>query len=101
MDLRFKSGLRVFAFFTLCSSAPCFGQSAQETPAPVAQQPGAEQPGRDRKVSGSISGTVLDQSGAVLAGARVALTRTGENRTGENQSADAQSPRREVLSGEG
>jgi hypothetical protein len=105
MDLRFKSGLRVFAFFTLCLSAPCFGQSAQETPAPIAQQPGAEQPGPDQKVSGSISGTVLDQSGATLAGARVSLTRTGENRsgekqTGENQSAESPSPKQEALSGE-
>jgi Carboxypeptidase regulatory-like domain len=110
MDFRFKSGLMVFAFFVLCCSAPCFGQSPQETPTLVAQRPAAEQfateqsateqPAPDQTVSGSISGTVLDQSSAVLAGARVALTRTGENRTGENQSADAQSPRREVLSGE-
>jgi len=105
MDLRFKSGLRVFAFFTLCSSAPCFGQSAQETPAPIAQPPGTEQPGPDQKVSGSISGTVLDQSGATLAGARVSLTRTGENgsdekQTGENQSAESPSPKQEALSGE-
>src|ERR1700678_2159136 len=129
MDFRFKSGLIVFAFCVLGCSAPCFGQSLEET-APVvlrtrAQQPGteqslAEQPaaaqsvtvqtGADQKVSGSISGTVLDQSGAVLAGARLSLTmigekqivqnQTGEKRAGENQSADAPSPRREALSGE-
>jgi Carboxypeptidase regulatory-like domain len=100
MDFRSNSGLMVSTFFVLCCSAPCFGQSPQQTPALVAERPATEQsateqPAADPKVSGSISGTVLDQSGAILAGVRVALIRTGEN-----QSADAQSPRREVLSGE-
>jgi hypothetical protein len=105
MDFRFKSGIIAFAFFTLCCSASCFGQSAQETPAPLAQPPGGEPASPDQKISGSISGTVLDQSGAVLPGARVTLTRTDENRTdenrtGENQSADARSSKQEVTSGE-
>jgi hypothetical protein len=110
MDFRFKSGLIAFAFFTLCWAAPCFTQSAQEAPAPVAQTPGAEPSSSGKKVSGSIafgsiSGTVLDQTGAVLAGARVSLTRTGENRTGENpagedQSSEGQARKHEILSGE-
>jgi hypothetical protein len=95
MDFRFKSGLIVFTFFVFCCSAPCFGQSAPETAAPVAQQPGAEPSRPDQKAFGSISGTVLDQSGAVLAGARVSLTRTITAQTSE-----AQSPRQEALSGE-
>jgi hypothetical protein len=95
MDFRSKSRLIVFAFFTLCCSLPCLGQSAQETAAPLVQPPGSEPSGPDQKVSGSISGTVLDQSGAVLAGARVSLTRTGEDQTGETQSR-----KQEVLSGE-
>jgi len=120
MDFRFKSGLMVFAFFGLRCAAPCLGQSAQETPAPVAQRPAADPSGSDQNVSGSISGTVLDQTGAVLSGARVSLTRagesragenrTGENRTGENssgenqadenQSSGTQSRKQETLSGE-
>jgi hypothetical protein len=105
MDFHYKSGLIAFAFFALCCPAPCFGQSAQETAAPVAQPPGGEPSSPEQEVSGSISGTVLDQSGAVLAGARVSLTRTGENttgenQTGENQSSGAQSPKQEALSGE-
>jgi hypothetical protein len=105
MDFRFKPGLIVFAFFTLCCSAPCFGQSARETAAPVTQQPGGEPSDRDQKAFGSISGTVLDQSGAVLAGARVSFTRTGEDRTGEDQTGEdqtgeAQRSKQEALSGE-
>ena len=101
MDFRFKSGLIICAFFALCCSAPCFGQSPQEPPAPVAQPPGAEPSSPDQTVSGSISGTVLDQSGAVLAGARVSLTRLGGgDRTGEAGPHDAQSSTQEALSGE-
>lgn len=42
----------------------------------------------DRRVPGSISGTVLDRTGAVVAGARVQLTR------------EDQSPKQQVLSGD-
>jgi hypothetical protein len=109
MDFRFKSGLIVLAFFTVCWSAPGFGQSAPETSAPVTQQPAAEQSGPDQKVSGgivsgSISGTVLDQSGAVMAGARVSLTRSearlGTSQAGEAQTTEAQSSKQEALSGD-
>src|SRR5271163_3241138 len=95
MDFHHNSGLIVLAVLSLCWSASCFGQSPQETPAPVAQKPGSEPSGPDQKAFGSISGTVLDQTGAVLAGARVSLTTTGEN-----QSSEAQSPKQEALSGE-
>ncbi|MGD0761330.1 MAG: carboxypeptidase-like regulatory domain-containing protein [Candidatus Sulfotelmatobacter sp.] len=104
MHSRCNSGLIVFTFFVLSSSAICLGQSPQET-APATVRPGTEQPAAaqpaaepsspDQTVSGSISGTVLDQTGAVLAGARVSLTRTTTSEAG-----DAQSREQEALSGE-
>jgi hypothetical protein len=69
MALQFKSGLLVFAFVTLGWTACCLGQTPQQTPVP------------GQRLSGSISGTVADQSGAVVAGARVKLTGTGEDQS--------------------
>src|SRR5271157_5267017 len=77
MPLQFKSALIVFALVTLGCALPCLGQNPQQTPVPP---------------PGSISGTVVDGSGAVIAGARVRLTR-------EEQSAKDQSPSQEALSG--
>ena len=74
MALQFKSGLIILAFVTLGWTSSCLGQTVQQTPVP------------DR-LPGSISGTVVDQSGAVVAGARVRLTR-------EDQSLD-----QDVISG--
>lgn len=71
-----KSGLWAFMFAALGCVSPCWGQTPQETPALT-----------DPRSPGSISGTVLDQSGAIVVGARVRLTR------------DDRSPAREVLSG--
>jgi hypothetical protein len=77
MALQFKAGLRVFAFVTLGWATTCFGQTAQQTPAPGL---------------GSIRGTVVDGSGAVVAGASVRLTRE-ERSLNEDRplSQDAQS----------
>jgi hypothetical protein len=77
MALQFKSGLIVFALVTLGWTSSCFGQTPQQTPVP------------GERLSGSISGTVVDPSGAVVAGARVRLIGTGED----------QSLNQEVLSG--
>ncbi len=82
MPRPFKSALIVFvlAFVALRCTLPCLGQTPQQTPVPAPEQP-------NRQLSGSISGTVVDESGAVVAGARVRLA-------GENQS-----PSPEALSG--
>ena len=77
MALQFRSGLIVLAFVTLGWTSFSLGQTPQPTPV---QLPG-------QRLPGSISGTVVDQSGAVVAGARVRLTR------------EDQSPNQEVLTG--
>ncbi len=89
MALHCKSGLIFFALaiFALailgCTlPSPLWGQASQQTPLPTGQQL------PDQQLSGSINGTVVDGTGAVIAGARVRLTREG------------QSPDQEVLLGE-
>ena len=72
MALRLNPGLLVFVLATLSWASSCFGQTPQQTP--PEQRPG------------TISGTVVDQSGAVIVGARVKLI--GD-----------QSPSQEVLTG--
>jgi hypothetical protein len=71
---------------------PCLGQTAQQTPLPAAQQPGAGSAGAqmpDPQLPGSINGTVVDRSGAVVSGARVRLT--GEDQSSKGQSSKDQS----------
>jgi hypothetical protein len=94
MTLQFKSGL--FALVTLGWTSFCLGQSPHEMPVPgptnSPEQLGTASSGEQlpsQRASGSISGTVVDQSGAVIAGAQVKLTRTSED----------QSLNQEVLSG--
>jgi Carboxypeptidase regulatory-like domain len=90
MALQFKSAFIVFAFVTLGWASLCFGQAPQQTSAPAVENT-SEPPGTPstEQLPGSISGTVLDQSGAVIAGAHVKLTRAGQG----------QFPNQEVLSG--
>jgi hypothetical protein len=68
-------GVLIFVFLT-----PARGQmqqpsaSAAAAPTPAGAQQGGAQQGGAQQV-GSITGTVVDQSGAIVAGARVTLTR--------------------------
>jgi len=90
MALQFKSELIVIAFVTLGWTSPCLGQTPQQTPVPSPERRGIASAGEQlpgQKLPGSISGTIVDQSGAVVVGARVRLTR-------EDQSLN-----QEVLSG--
>jgi hypothetical protein len=68
MAFRFKSALTVLAASLACTSL-CIAQTTQPAPDPA---------------PGSISGTVVDQSGAVVTGAQVTLS------TGEAQSSSQQ-----------
>src|ERR1035437_883736 len=88
MALQLRSGLIVFALITLVWASSCFGQTPQQTPTASPEQQGTASGGEppSEQLAGSISGTVVDQSGAVVAGARVMLTR------------DDQFPNQEVLS---
>ena len=110
MPVRFKSGLIVLALVTVGCTSPCLGQTPQQTPVPPPEQHSSElsseQQGSasagehppDRQLPGSISGTVVDESGAVVSGARVRLAREGQST--EDQSPGDQSPSQEVLSGD-
>ncbi len=76
MTHHFKSVFIVIALAIVCGTLPSRGQASGQTPASGGQQ-----------LSGSISGTVVDGTGAVVSGARVRLTR------------EDRSPAQEVLSG--
>ncbi len=84
MALQFKSGLIIFAFVILGWTSFCLGQTPP-VPGPKNQSPenrgtastGEPLPGE--RLPGSISGTLVDQSGAVIAGARVRLIREDQS----------------------
>jgi hypothetical protein len=69
MAVPFKSGFAALAVVTLALTSLSLGQASPQIPAPNAEV-GLE----PDSSSGNISGTVVDQSGAVVAGARVSLT---------------------------
>ena len=79
MALRFNSGLIVLALGTFSCTSIGFGQIVQQMPLPSSEVQGVGHPiGEqvpDQQLPGSISGTVVDRTGAVVAGARVSLTR--------------------------
>jgi hypothetical protein len=98
MTFQFKSGLIVLVFITVGWAITCSGQTSEKTPVSAAEPSSQHDPGSrgatpaeplpDQPTSGSIRGTLVDQSGALVVGANVALT-------GEHHS-----PNREVLSGD-
>jgi Carboxypeptidase regulatory-like domain len=74
MAFSWKSGFIVLAFFILEWTSDSLAQSSQQTPVLGPQQgvAGGQQVPAPGAI-GSISGTVVDQSGALVAGARVKL----------------------------
>jgi hypothetical protein len=95
MALQFKSAIPVLTLITLGCASFCAGQTPPPPSAPNPQNSlehqgvtsSGEQPPAPQS-SGSISGTVVDQSGAIVTGARITLT------------CRNQPPNQEVLSGD-
>jgi hypothetical protein len=77
MAFRFSLGLLAIVFITVFAGCAvcCIGQTLQPAPVPNTEQPGESTRSRLSQMSGSISGTVVDQSGATVAGAQVKITR--------------------------
>jgi Carboxypeptidase regulatory-like domain len=92
MALGFKSGLIGFALATLGCTSIGLGQTVQQNPLPGSQDQGVGhltgEQAPDEQLPGSISGTIVDRTGAVVAGARVSLSR------------DDRSPARMVVTGQ-
>jgi hypothetical protein len=82
MVLQAKSGLFALAFVTLGLISSCLGQTSLGQTDPPSPNP----------ASGSISGTIVDPTGALVAGARIKLSLTATDQT--------QSPSPEAVSGD-
>jgi Carboxypeptidase regulatory-like domain len=80
MALQAKSECIIFAIVILIGGSSSFGQVGQ-TAAQTPDHPEttADEQANDQRSSGSITGTVADQSGAVVAGARIKLTTQGQS----------------------
>jgi len=91
MPVRFQSGFAVFALLAFCCISPCFGQTQQPVPAPTPEIGASSDQSSGQQLPGSISGTVVDESGAVVAGAQVKLTREGQSSKEASASPEARS----------
>jgi len=89
MFRQFQPGLIAVVFVALNCSLQCMGQSQQQTPVPGQEQDPTISSSQtaDQRLPGSINGTVVDQTGAVVSGAQVKL------------SSEERSQNQEVLSG--
>jgi hypothetical protein len=88
-----------FLLVILVAASLCLAQSSVPG-APNLQPPGLTSPGArasDDQLTGRINGTVVDQSGAVVAGARVVLSRGDNSGNASGSAGGAQSAIREVL----
>ncbi len=80
MSLQFKSALLICVLVTFGLSSSCLAQSPQPAPAPEQHAPERPATSTDGTppasppVPGTISGTVVDQSGAIVTGAHIKLT---------------------------
>jgi hypothetical protein len=88
----FRSELTVFAVVMLGCASLSFGQSSAPAPATSPEHQGVAYTTGEQlptpQLSGTISGTVVDRSGAVVIGARVKLTREGPSPSPEVSSGD-------------
>jgi hypothetical protein len=96
-----KRGFLVLAFVTLTYTSFCLGQTPPPKPNPV---PAPEQQSTNpagTQLPGTISGTIVDPSGAVVPGATVMLTADNPNTQPSNPGApNAGTPKRGMLSGD-
>jgi hypothetical protein len=83
MTLQLRPALVIFAIAALCWVSFCYGQDAQPVSPAIADPPPA-----------SLSGAVVDQSGAVIAGARIVLTRRDDNATDRTAAEHAAADRK-------
>jgi|ERR1700722_8337560 len=86
MAPQFRSGFVVFTLLILGWTSFCQGQTSQASPESQHRAASTGEQSSDPQAPASLSGTIADQSGAVIAGARIKLTRTGDPRSTDNSS---------------
>jgi Carboxypeptidase regulatory-like domain len=87
MRSQFRCGLFVLLWVTIACTPPCSGHTPPPPAAPEPEQGPQQDQGRttatipapDQPQPGSITGTVVDESGAVVAGARITVTRPDQS----------------------
>jgi Carboxypeptidase regulatory-like domain len=91
MAVQLKLGLIVLVLLMLGCPSPCLGQTPQQPPTPGPEHPridGDSELSSNQQLPGSIRGTVVDESGAVVAGVRVRLARENQSSGQEALSGD-------------